>query len=185
MVELIAKSAFDGLDLPFTAGDVTLSAVEIAEMVSLAPLKGAKKKVSPALKKAIGLELSEVGRWLGTDETQVIWTGLGQWYVTGAAGLREKLAPLERFAGMTPQADGWAVATLHGPNAKDVLARLCPLDLEAMVEGDTARTSFQHMQSIVQVTSTGVTLMVFRSMAGTFVHDLKGAMTSVAAQNQL
>lgn len=178
VVELIAKSAFDGLELPFEAGGVTLNAVELDEMVSVSPYQGVD--VSPALKKAVGLELSDVGRFAVKGKTRVIWSGRDQWFVAGPVGLAGKLSGLQ--AGITAQADGWAVVQVMGAGAADVLCRLCPLDFEAMAPGDVARSEFQHMQSVILSLDKGFEIMVFRSMARTLVHDLKGAMTSVAAQ---
>ena len=88
---------------------------------------------------------------------------------------------------MTDQSDGWAVMRLEGAGARDVLARLCPLDLRAPVfkRGHTARSLLGHMNaSITRVGVNAFEIMVFRSMANTAVHELNEAMKSVAAQKK-
>ncbi|MEL7025720.1 MAG: sarcosine oxidase subunit gamma family protein, partial [Pseudomonadota bacterium] len=86
------------------------------------------------------------------------------------------------------QSDAWAMARVEGVGARDVLARLTPLDLRpsTFAAGQTARTMIGHMTG--QVTALGpetYELMVFRSMAGTLVHDLKRAMGFVAGRSKL
>jgi len=185
VVELKEKSAFAELGLPFEVGGVTLTGIDLAEMISISPLAGMQAKVSTALQKAVGLGLSDVGRWEAKGEVAVLWTGHNQWFAMGPAGLASKLSKLDGLAGMTGQADGWAVAQIKGKGTSQVLARLCPLDFEVMQSGDAARSEFQHMQSVIRAIDGGFEVMVFRSMARTLVHDIKGAMTSVAAQASL
>ena len=185
MVELVSKSALDGLGLPFEAGSVTLSPADPAEMVSISPYKGNIAKVSTALKNAVGAGLSEVGSFEASGDIAVIWSGRNQWFVQGPEGMSGKLGPVRKLAGVTQQGDGWACVEVTGPGAADALARLCPLDFETMSPGDAARSEFQHMQSVIRATKSGFEVMVFRSMARTLVHDLKGAVTSVAAQRNL
>ncbi len=185
MVKLQEKSAFADQGLPFEAGGITVTGIDLAEMISVSPQTGMQDQVSKTLEKAVGVGLSDIGKWQAAGDVTVIWTGRGQWFVVGPEGLSDKLAKLSGRAGMTGQADGWAVAQVTGKGALEVMARLCPLDFEAMQVGDAARSEFQHMQSVIRVIEGGFEVMVFRSMARTFVHDLKGAMTSVAAQSTL
>jgi sarcosine oxidase subunit gamma len=88
-------------------------------------------------------------------------------------------------AAVADQLSGWTVLELSGDNARDVLARLAPIDLRegALPEGATSRTVIGQMTG--SMTRTGVDIyevMVFRSMAGTAVHELERAMKGVAAR---
>ena len=73
----------------------------------------------------------------------------------------------------------------RGDNAVDVLARLVPVDLRdaAMKRGHSIRTQVLHMSaSVTKLGTDHFQIMVFRSMAGTLVHDLKRAMAAVASR---
>jgi heterotetrameric sarcosine oxidase gamma subunit len=75
--------------------------------------------------------------------------------------------------------------SLKGAGAVDVLARLVPLDLREghFKRGHTARSQVMHMQaSVTRLASDEFMIMVFRSMAGTLVHDMKQAMAAVASR---
>jgi sarcosine oxidase subunit gamma len=86
---------------------------------------------------------------------------------------------------LTDQSDGWTVVQLQGAGAADVLARLTPVDLRHAVfkRGHTARTDLMHMAaSITRTNDDAFMIMVFRSMAGTLLHDLQRAMEGVASR---
>jgi sarcosine oxidase subunit gamma len=180
VIELLAKSPCDGL-LPLTIGTVTLTEEEPGAMTSLCAYKGQEKALSQALKSAHGIGFPLPGRATGKAGTRAIWFSQGQVLLQGpAAG-----PSLARYGAITDQSDAWAVVRLEGKGALGVLARLVPLDLRpgAFKRGHTARTDLVHM--MVSLTKTGENsfqIMVFRSMAGTLVHDLKTAMEGVAAR---
>lgn len=180
MTDLLARTACDGL-LPLTAGTVTLSEEPFAPLTSLMPYKGRDKDLSAALEAAHGVKLPGVNRSASKAGTSVIWFGRGQYLLIGA----EPGAALADHAAVVDQTDAWARVRLDGAGAEAVLARLVPVDLRAAVfkRGHTLRSPLQHMMA--SVTRTGVnafSVMVFRSMAGTLVHDLKTAMEGVAAR---
>ncbi|WP_299191892.1 sarcosine oxidase subunit gamma [uncultured Litoreibacter sp.] len=177
MVKLDPVTPCDGL-LPVAHGEVSLRELTPASITSVAPLSGAEKAVSTALKKAIGAGLPDVGRAVTGKTGEVLWTGQGQYFV-----LDGKVPKLK--AAVTDQSDAWACVALEGGGATDVMARLCPLDFGAMDEGDVARSMVGHMMAVIVRRSDGYDLMVFRSMAGTLVHEMSTIMRSVAAQAAL
>ncbi|MEM7471317.1 MAG: sarcosine oxidase subunit gamma [Pseudomonadota bacterium] len=177
MVELTAKSACAGL-LPVTHGNVTLREIVPETLKSVAPFRGQTSQVSTALRKSIGAGLPDPGRALNAAKGEIIWGGQGQYFVIGGA--------VPKLPGaVTDQTDAWAFVALEGAGATDVLARLCPLDLHAMDEGDTARSLIGHMNAVIIRRSDSFDLMVFRSMAKTLVHELSVAMKAVAARAAL
>lgn len=176
--EMTARTPCAGV-LPLRIGSVRIEEQPFQPMTSVMPLAGKEKSVSTALQKQVGAGLPEVGQTATGDKVRVIWSGLGQYMVLGAA-----LKPI-KGAAMTDQGDGWTHVSVEGAGARDVLARLVPMDLRdaSLSEGGAARTQLGHMAAILL--RTGVTryeVMVFRSMAATLVHDLKGAMEAVAAR---
>ena len=178
MVELVANDPTKTL-LPVSHGGATLKAVGPRRITSVAPFKGAEATVSNALKSAIGAGLPEPGKLTRGADAEVAWTGLGQFFVLqveGAPGL-----PTLRAA-TTDQSDGWVAVMLEGESAEAVMARLCPLDLRGLSEGDAVRSLIGHMNAVIIRRADGFELMVFRSMTQTLVHELDRVMRSVAAQ---
>ena len=178
MVRLIAKTPCEGL-VPVEVAGVTLTEWVPEAITSVAPFKGQDKLVSAALKEALGTGLPAPGRAAGKEGARVLWSGLGQAMVLGP---RVEVSG----AALTDQSDAWACLVLEGPEARAVLARLCPLDLrrEVFKRGHVARSLLGHMNVLVhRAGAERYELMVFRSMAHTAVHELSEAMTSVAAQS--
>ncbi len=180
VLELTPKTPCDGL-LPINVADLTLSEVRVGHITSLAPRMGQRKAASSALKKAHNMTFPAPGRATGKAGCRAIWSGQGQAFLLGPAPDKS----LTDTCALTDQSDGWAVMELGGPTAREVLARLSPLDLRPSVfkRGATALSLLGHMNA--QVTRTGADtyqLMVFRSMAATAVHELGEVIKSVEAQ---
>ena len=179
MIDLTPQMPFAGL-LPVSFGDTTLGELDLGHITSLSPYWGQENAANVALKAAYGVGIPAPGRATGKTGARAIWSGQGQAFLLGPA---PDIA-LAKTCAITDQSDGWAVAELTGPNARNVLARLCPLDLRPSVfkRGHTARSLLGHMNA--QITRTGADtymLMVFRSMAATAAHEISEAMRSVTA----
>ena len=176
MIDLTTTTAFSGL--PLTIGRVTLTAFDPGPVTSVAPYPG--RDLSRAL---APLAFPQPGAISEAAGLRLVWAGRDLAFLMGGA------APdLTGLAATTDQTDGWAWLTLAGRDAVAVLARLCPLDLRAAVfpPGRSARSLVGHMQAIVIRTgSEAFELAVFRSMAGSLLHDLTGAMRGVAARRAL
>ena len=177
MVELIAKSACKGL--PLQVGALELSEDAPAAITSVMPFAGQEVAVSEALKSAIGATFPAAGRSTGRAGARVVWSGAGQALILGAPMVALK------GAAITDQSDGWACLALRGPGARDVLARLVPIDLRETVfkRGHAARTLLGHMPCLLLHSAADrYDMLVSRSMARTAIHELEVAMKSVAAQ---
>ena len=108
---------------------------------------------------------------------------MGPSFLIGAAP--EGLAGV---AALTDQSDGWARMRLQGPGAEAVLARLVPIDLRvaAFPEGAVARSGLNHMMMVLMREGPqAFQIMVFRSMAGSAVHELAVAMKALTARAAL
>jgi sarcosine oxidase subunit gamma len=174
VAELAALAPTHGLALPFEAGATRLSARAVGGLLSVAPF-GARAEAVGAV---LGASLPPPGRAAGA----VAWMGLGLWFVeTDDAGLAERLAP---EAAVTDQSDGWACLLLEGEDARAVLARLVPLDLEeeAFRDGAVARTQLRQLACALIRRGGAFEIRVMRSFAATAHHDLTTAMRAVAAR---
>ncbi len=178
MTELTAKSPCDGL-LPLTIGSVSCSETVFDAITSVAPYAGEAEWVSSALRGQIGAEFPAPNRATGTAHNRAVWSGRDQALVLGP-----RLAEIPGAA-MTDQTDAWACVALDGAGARDVLARLVPVDLRdhAFSQGHAARTLIGHMTCVLMRTGENrYGIMVFRSMARTLAHDLRLAMEAVDAR---
>ena len=137
--------------------------------------------LAKALQSAHGLSWPAAGESSASGDARLVWFGRGAALLMGVEA-SSKLAP---HAALTEQSDAWSCVVLEGAGARDVLARLTPLDMRDVTfpVGATARTEVFHMAcSITRLGADSWQIMGFRSMVKTLVHDLKVAMESVAAR---
>lgn len=180
MVELVAKSAFDAV-LPVEIGTVSLREVVLGRVTFVQPLKGQADAVSAALKSELGIGLPGPGEALAGDGMRALWCGPGQALVMGDC-------PALSGAATVDQSDAFAALRIEGSAARDVLARLTPLDVRAglFVEGQTARSLIGLMTGqITPMAPDAFEVMVFRSMAGTLFHEVNRAAGFVAGRAAL
>ena len=180
VVELREEHVGEGL-LPMTAGELRLSAAVPERMTSLAPYKGQAAALSQAMQAAHGVGWPKPGRMTGRKGARAMWFGREMALLIGP----EPDPGLAAHAALADQSDAWAVLALEGPGAVEVLARLCPLDLRDHVfkRGHVARTEVAHMAgAIARMGDENWRIMVFRSMAGTLIHEVETAMRRVAAR---
>lgn len=180
MTELTALSPAAGL-LPLEIGSVTLREAETGPLTLVAPYKGCEAALAKALETAHGLAWPDAGATSESGAARLVWFGRKQAVLMGV----EADAKLAAQAALTGQTDAWSCLVLEGAGARDVLARLSPLDMRdgAFPVGATARTEVFHMAcSITRLSATGWQIMGFRSMARTLVHDLQVAMEGVVAR---
>lgn len=176
MPELIAKSSLEGRSL--NLGGVSLAEVDVGPITSVAVLPGGAKAVARGLK-ALGLAMPEPNTFVEKKGLRIVWTGREQAFLIGAE------SPVLEGAAVTDQSDGWAVLSLSGPAAADVLARLVPMDLRlsACPVGTALRSQLNHMNAVILRTGDyAFEIMVFRSMARTAWHELETATHMVAAR---
>jgi heterotetrameric sarcosine oxidase gamma subunit len=175
--ELIAKSALEGRSL--SVGTVTLAEIDVGPITSIAVFPGGAKAVAKGLK-ALGLAIPEANTFAEKKEARIVWTGRDQAFLMGVVPVALD------GAAVTDQSDGWAVLSVGGAGAADVLARLVPMDLRlaAFPVGRAARTQLNHMNVVILRTGDhAVEIMVFRSMARTAWHELETAMHMVSARS--
>lgn len=180
MAELIATSPAKGLT-PITLPDCALTEAPMIPIWSIAPYRGQAAKVAAALEKGHGLGFPAPGTTLSKGAVSIAWSGYDQAFLMGAT----PDAGLAAHAALTDQSDAWARLVLSGENARAVLARLVPLDLSsaAFPVGSAARSMLGHMNMVLLQEEAGVfTLMVYRSMAATAVHELSQVMRMVSAR---
>src|SRR6056297_542445 len=135
----------------------------------------------PVAAGALRLSAAVPERMTGRKGARAMWFGREMALLIGP----EPDPGLAAHAALVDQSDAWAVLVLEGSGAVDVLARLCPLDLRDQVfkRGHVARTKVAPMAgAIARMGDENWRIMVFRSMAGTLIHEVETAMRRVAAR---
>lgn len=176
MARLLERTPCEGLGLPLEIGAARLSEAEPGPVASIAPFAGRAGEVEARL----GAPLPPPGRVVPVEGGRLLWAGPGRAWLLGRA------APdLSGLAAVVEQGDGIACVLLEGEAAREVLARLVPLDLRdrAFPEGVTARTLLNHMAvTLTRVAPDAWEVLAMRSMAATLVRELAEAMRHVAAR---
>ncbi|AHM04158.1 Sarcosine oxidase gamma subunit [Roseibacterium elongatum DSM 19469] len=181
-IPLPPRSAAAGL-LPETAGNVTLSEAAQARIWAILPFSGQVPKLSDAMLAAHGVRFPSPGTLAQAGDLRAVWSGLDQCFLFGVPD-----QSLAAHAALVDQSDSWAHMILEGGDARAVLARLVPVDLSdaALPQGRVIRSGLGHMQALIlRAAPDRFEILVFRSMAGTAVHEITRAMRTVAARAAL
>lgn len=175
--KLEAVSPCAGL-LPLTIGALSVAELDVGPIASVTPFAATSKA---KLNRALGLPFPAPLQSSVQGDLRCVWVGQGEALLMGAL----PGASLGAYAAVVDQSDAWAIVTLTGQGGADALARLVPVDMRfsAFGIGATVRTQVGHMNaSITRLDDETFMIMVFRSMAGTLVHDLQSALEAVAAR---
>lgn len=179
MAKLITKSATEDR-LPLTVGRLTLADATPKRLTAIAPWPGSVAAAGEVLQ-GIGLGWPAPDRAVGGPKGWALWSGRDQAFLADLA----PPAALNKLAAVTDLADAWVALKLTGPDAEAVLARLVAVDLSARAfpEGATARTGLGHMMALLHRSSPrSFTIYVFRSMAGSAIHEVEVAMNALASR---
>lgn len=137
-----------------------------------------------AMGETFAIEPPGLGRFADNAEANVRIASAGdrQWFLVGKVSELPKR--LDAACCATNQSDGWVGLTLEGAMTREVLCRLCPLDLHSDVfpTGSAARSPFEGMLALIvcEDASTGRYAVHFqRSSARSFLDHLRHAAGSV------
>lgn len=139
-------------------------------MISLR-CKLADKPLAAALK-GIGLGVPETRRILHKDGRSVGWMSPDEvLIVLPYAEVADTLTALSKSLGShhhlaVDVSDARAVFRIEGAKAGQVLAKLSPVDLTSMAEGELRRTRAAQVAAAFWAQEGGYTLVCFRSVAG-------------------
>lgn len=136
-------------------------------------------KLRKVVKAVTGQVVPEAGRVAGDAAGGVAWMSPDELLIMVAQDqVEQALAQLD--AGLAGShylavdvSDARAVFTLHGPQAREVLARLCPVDLHksAFGLGDFRRTRMAQIAAAFWMHDGGIDVVCFRSV-GDYAEEL-------------
>ena len=130
------------------------------------------RKFKRALKAATGLGVPVAGKIIGTGQTGVVWMSPDEVLVmvpygevNGAISAIDTTLAGQHYLA-ADVSDARAVFTLTGPHPREVLARLCPVDLhvDRFGEGDARRTRMAQVAAAFWCHGSGFDVVCFRSV---------------------
>ena len=180
---LTAQSPLGGYEM--VADGTSLIEVTGLSMVSVAPLAGSQGAFQTAMAKLFKTGSPKPSATMALDRSGkqkciLMPSAQNQWFlcfdddgtnpIDAAKALLGK--SLSKQMAMTDQSDSWVVLALSGPQSRETLARICPIDCSAsaMPIGTTARTSMEHLGAIItRRPDEGITSLV----SGCYRRDLR------------
>ena len=172
-----------GEALPLRIGTLTLEGLPPGRITSIRPFAGKEAAVNASLA-TIGLSFPPTNRFVEAGDGSVLaWAGRETAFLIGPMPVPALESGL---AAVTDQSDGWATLRLSGRDCDAALARLVPVDPAEMKLGVSLRTLLGHMPlMLLRSGADSVTLLVFRSMAGTAVKELSHVMQALTARDAI
>lgn len=179
MVDLIAMKTVKE-SFPIKIGTVVVEEVQTS-FFTIGVRNQIKGDLEKTIKSLTGLDWPNVCEIKSKDSISVMWFDHTHVAIMGV------LPPpkLKKIAAVTDVSDAWYMVDVDGIGVRNVLSRITPIDMreEHFQIGMTQRGDLMHMQgSISCLAEHRFRIMVFRSMAQTFVRELNIAMVSVAVR---
>jgi methylglutamate dehydrogenase subunit D len=186
-IKLHARSGLEHLNATGSRGadtaqpGVTLMLRPDVALAAVMARKRSTQALADAVRRAFALNLPRAPRRVASGAVSFIWAGPGKWLATSddmvgyefESRLRQQLAG---SASVTDQSDVRIVLRIHGPRAREALAKMLPIDLHprAFGSGDAALTAAASIGvHIWQLDDTpSYEAAVFRSYAGSLWHWL-------------
>jgi len=181
------ESALEGAEHEFNG--VNVSEVADKSLVMVAIPRGALADVESAIKKSCGLSIPKMQQSSESSDSSITLWRLQNSQVLAyfsyegddsESHLKEKLdAP----AYYTDQSDTWAMIRVKGPRSRDVLERICPINIDKDVfsVGNVSRTVMEHIGTIIfRDEDDSYVLLTMRSFGRSMLHAIE-----VSAKNVL
>ncbi|MGE4595339.1 MAG: sarcosine oxidase subunit gamma family protein [Gammaproteobacteria bacterium] len=175
-----AEHEFDG---------VTVCEVVDQSLVMIAMPNGEAEKIEAAIKKSCGLSLPAMGQSTQSSDSSITLWRLQKnqvlaYYAYESDDAEANIA--ERFnapsAYYTDQSDTWAMIRVSGERSRDILERICPIDLDPSVFtlGSVSRTIMEHIGTIIyRDGDDSYVLLTMRSFGRSMMHAIEVSVENV------
>ena len=179
-------SALEGVEYEFDG--VAVSEVTDMSLVMAAIPKGTLANVESAIKKSCGLSIPEIQKSSESPDSSITFWRLQNNQVLvffayegndAESYLKSKLnAPVY----LTDQSDTWAMIRVKGPRSRDILERICPIniDKDVFTVGSVSRTVMEHIGTIIyRDEDDSYILLTMRSFGRSMIHAIEVSANNV------
>ena len=185
--ELLPDSPLGGVEIEMDGFNITEVTDKSLVMVALPREKFSE--VESLIDKSCGLKLPEMERSTHSKDSSItLWRlqknqVLAYFTYEGNDAEAHLSSRLSAPAYYTDQSDTWAMIRVSGVRSRDVLERICPIDLspEAFSVGGVSRTIMEHIGTIIfRDGDDSYVLLTMRSFGRSMLHAIE-----VSAENVL
>jgi methylglutamate dehydrogenase subunit D len=157
---------------PGGAPGVTIEALQGLGLAMLIVADEGSPALAGAIAERLGIALPETPLIRRAGAFAAAWAGPDRWMLVAddRDALRSACAELDALAAVSEQSDGWAALRVSGPAVRRALAKGFMIDLHASAFGDgaVALTAVAHINVAIWREAEAFTILVPRSMAGSF-----------------
>lgn len=169
------RSALNGVSLEYEG--LHIREMPQVKLLSVAAQEAQISQVSDALKSRCGLTWPDVGQSTTSADTTALGLQYSQIFLLNEMNDSDHAvlaADLSHNALITDQSDSWVSVKISGERVRDVLERICPIDLhpDVFTDGSVARTVMEHLGVLMLRQDNTFLLMSARSSADSFLHTL-------------
>lgn len=174
-ISLTPRAALQGASLQYEG--LHIEELPQLKLLSVAAQEAKIADVSNALNSRCGLTWPEVGQSTSSAQTTCLGLQDSQVFLLNEMSDLDHAtlaADLSQNASITDQSDSWVSIKLSGERSRDVLERICPIDLhpDIFTDGNVARSVMEHLGVIVFRQGDAFLLLSARSSAESFLHVL-------------
>ena len=184
--ELIVESPLGGVEHEFEG--VTVSEVIGKSLVMVALPRPKFKEIESSISKSCGLLLPDMEQSTQSKDASITLWRLQKNQVLAYFsydGSDAEAHLSNRFiapAYYTDQSDTWAMIRVSGPRSRDILERICPIDLSKNVfsVGSVSRTIMEHIGTIIyRDEEDSYVLLTMRSFGVSMLHAIEVSVKNV------
>ena len=184
---IIKESPLGGAEHEFDG--VAVAEVVDQSLVMVAMPKGKADEIESAMSKSCGLSFPVMGQSTQSSDSSItLWrlqkSQVLAYYAYEGDDAEANIA--ERFnapsAYYTDQSDTWAMIRVSGERSRDVLERICLIDLDSNVFtlGSVSRTVMEHIGTIIyRDGDDSYVLLTMRSFGRSMMHAIKVSVQNV------
>ena len=185
--EMLAESPLGGVEIEMDGFNITEVTDKSLVMVALPREKFSE--VESSIDQSCGLKLPEMERSTESKDSSItLWRlqknqVLAYFTYKGNDAESHLSSRLSAPAYYTDQSDTWAMIRVSGVRSRDVLERICPIDLspEVFPVGGVSRTIMEHIGTIIfRDGDDSYVLLTMRSFGRSMLHAIE-----VSAENVL
>jgi sarcosine oxidase subunit gamma len=183
---LTKESPLNGVEYEFDG--VTVAEVIDQSLVMVAIPRGKINEIDSAINMSCGLTIPSMGQSTQSSNASITLWRLQKNQVLAYYGYEGHDAEddiakkLNAPAYYTDQSDTWAMIRVSGERSRDVLERICPLDLDPdkFALGSVSRTVMEHIGTIIyRDGDDSYVLLTMRSFSHSMLHAIEVSVKNV------